>query len=60
MQSKKILSKKRLELHLYLSLFLYAVAIFGLTLLLEYIFQNLTVQSCHGSIGGQMLFLLSV
>lgn len=40
MKGKKNTTKKRLGLHLYLSLSLYAVAIFGLTLLLEYIFSK--------------------
>ena len=40
MQSKKNTTKKRMGLHLYLSLFLYTVAVFGLTLLLEYIFSK--------------------
>lgn len=40
MQKKKTVTKRRLGLHLYLSLFLYAVVGLGLTLFLEYAFSK--------------------
>ena len=46
MSNKEMTTEKRLKVRLYLSLLVYTVVGYGLTLILDYIFQNLTTVFC--------------
>lgn len=46
MSNKEMTTEKRLKVRLYLSLLVYTVVGYGLTLILDYIFSNLTTVFC--------------
>ena len=61
MSKKEMTTEKRLKVRLYLSLLVYTVVGYGLTLILDYIlFQNLTTVFLHGSTGGSICFLFCI
>ena len=61
MSNKEMATEKRLKVRLYLSLLVYTVVGYGLTLYLGTTsFQNLTTVFLHGSIGGLVRCLFCI
>ena len=60
MSKKEMTTEKRLKVRLYLSLLVYTVVGYGLTLIWTTSFQNLTTVFLHGSTGGSICFLFCI
>ena len=60
MSNKEMTTEKRLKVRLYLSLLVYTVVGYGLTLSWTTSFQNLTTVFLHGSTGGLICFLFCI
>lgn len=56
MSKKEMTTEKRLKVRLYLSLLVYTVVGYGLTLILDYIFSKFDNGILHGSTGGLICF----
>ena len=60
MSNKEMTTEKRLKVRLYLSLLVYTVVGYGLTLFWTTSFSNLTTVFLHGSTGGLICFLFCI
>lgn len=60
MSKKEMTTEKRLKVRLYLSLLVYTVVGYGLTLILDYIFSKFDNGIFHGSTGGSICFLFCI
>ena len=61
MSNKEMTTEKRLKVRLYLSLLVYTVVGYGLTLILDYIFSKFDNGIfCNGSTGGLICFLFCI
>lgn len=60
MSNKEMTTEKRLKVRLYLSLLVYTVVGYGLTLILDYIFSKFDNGILHGSTGGLVRCLFCI